>query len=663
VPREAAQEVLPFNASQDLTCAQGLEEPAMWVRRVVIWHDVSAKPIRDVELRRGLNIVWSPTGSEPDAFATGHAAGKTLLCRLIRHCLGEESFADPEDTDAIRGRFPGGAVAAEIRLRGTTWVVRRSFGLPRDDRAQEAETVESVSEEIARGSYTGFLSAVEASALAEAQRLPLTEADPASAWQYVLAWLTRDQECRIDGLTHWRHPESSSHSPVRRAGFEARLGVLRVALGLFSDAAFAARTEAVAASARKDATEVAARRATARFDALRDELASALNVDPNLVWPPPPPALFQDEQSTRDGHLRSLLTAADQKIRATMALTADPGQLQEDRELEGLAGTQARLSQQVATLRGEIEREGERAKLLEAESASRWAEAREAKHPTCPYDGTPLDVAAALFVCPLPRLPDPAAAATVAAENEAARKEALAALAELEVRLASMLGEKASLDAKVETLRRRFEDRQRAMAEATAASQSAWATKAMVRRLFELRADADEAIHSDDEAKRRLDEVLREQVQGLTAFSTSKLERWFDFLIRRVVAPEAKGTITLDGNGLHPKIHWRGTRRSVALNSLQIVLFDVAAMLCAVEGDSRAPAFLVHDSPREGDLDPRTYARIFEALFELGPDADTAPFQYIVTTTTDPPAGRVRARVRLELGADKEEHRLFKVDL
>jgi hypothetical protein len=86
-------------------------------------------------------------------------------------------------------------------------------------------------------------------------------------------------------------------------------------------------------------------------------------------------------------------------------------------------------------------------------------------------------------------------------------------------------------------------------------------------------------------------------------------------------------------------------------------------MLCAVEGHSHAPAFLVHDSPREGDLDPWTYSRLFEALYELEPNEATAPFQYIVTTTTDPPEGRVRARVRLEINADEEQNRLFQVDL
>jgi hypothetical protein len=357
------------------------------------------------------------------------------------------------------------------------------------------------------------------------------------------------------------------------------------------------------------------------------------------------------------------MALADHKIRGTSAVATDPAHARDEEQLELSASELARVTQQVANLTGGIERQRERARLLERESAERWADVREAKHPVCPYDGTPLDVDKARFVCPLPSLPDPAAADRIAAETEATRKKVLADLSEDERNLIALSGDKASLAARVEALRRRIEAHQLAVAVKTSESQAAWATKGMVRRLFELRVQSDEARRADTEAKEALGELQEEQVAGLSAFSTSKLQYWFDYLIRRVIAPEATGTIVLDGNGLHPRIDWRGTRRSVALNSLQIVLFDLAAMLCAVEGNSRAPAFLVHDSPREGDLDPWAYARLFEALFELGPDESTAPFQYVVTTTTDPPVGQVRSRVRLQISAGEELQRLFRVDL
>jgi hypothetical protein len=663
MPHKPVQQRLPFPAPPGLTCAVGREEPTIWVRRILLWHDVANEPIRNVVLRRGLNIVWSPTGNDPEALATGHAAGKTLFCRLLRYCLGDDSFADPEDTDAIRTRFPDGAVGAEIRLRGDTWVVRRRFGVPRDDRAMKAESVERLSDEGLRGSFGAFRNEVESTVFDEDQRRFLAEmVDVQGAWQYVLAWLTRDQECRIDGLTHWRHPESSSQSPVRNASAETRLNILRVAIGLYSETSGVARSEVARAASRVETARSVARQAEARFEALRDDLQAALGVEAGRIWPPAA-ELLQDEQTARDNHFQALMALADHKIRGTNAVSMNPAHARDEEQLGLASGELARVKQQIENLEGGVDRKREHAKLLERNRAERWADMREAKHPVCQYDGTPLDVDKAKFLCPLPHLPDPATAERIATETDAERKEIQADLSEDEGNLAVHRRDKAALEEKVKALRQRVETHQLAVAATTSASQAAWATKGMVRRLFDLRVQSDGALSAAAEAKEALQGLQDRQVAGLAAFSTSNLQHWFDYLIQRVVAPEATGTIVLDGNGLHPRIQWRGIRRSVALNSLQIVLFDLAAMLCAVEGkNSRAPAFLVHDSPREGDLDPWTYSRLFEALFELGPDEGTAPFQYVVTTTTNPPEA-VLSRVRLQINADKEQQRLFQVDL
>jgi hypothetical protein len=637
------------------------------VRRLVIWHDIAGAPVRDIPLRRGLNIVWSPPGDDPDALATGHAAGKTLLCRLLRYCLGEDSFADPEDTQAIRMRFPDGAVGAEVRLRCQTWVVRRRFGTPRDDRAVKAEELRALADDAFRDSFGSFIAAIESTLFDEATRSLLTGLlSIQDAWQYVLAWLTRDQECRIDELTHWRHPESSSHSPAGGPRAGTRLNVLRVAVGLHSKASTAVRKEIDETSRAVEKLKATARQAEARFGLARDELAHALGVGSERVWPPPLDLDLanpsQTEERAREAHLQTLMELADQRIRSVRAVSTDPNHARYEVELSRAEGDLARVHQELASLMEAIDRKRQHVALLEREHADRWATVREAKHPVCPYDGTPLDVESARFMCPLPRLPDPATAGRIAEEIGAARQVAQDEIAGDERRLALLHGERASHRTSVEALRRAIEAHQLEISAATNASQAAWATKGMVRRLFDLRTEADVALGAEEEANSVLRQRQDLQLAGLSEFSNGKLQRWFDYLVRRIVAPEASGRIVLDGNGLHPRIEWRGTRRSVALNSLQIVLFDLAAMLCAVEGGSPAPAFLVHDSPREGDLDPHTYARIFRAINELGRDEDTAPFQYILTTTTEPPES-VRNRVRLQVAADTDEHRLFQVDL
>lgn len=652
---------LPWPAP-DLTPGPGLAEPHLWVRRLRLWHDFSADHVRDIEFRRGLNIVSSPAGPSAQQVSTGHAAGKTLLCRQLRFCLGEDSFADPEDTSAIRSRFPNGGVGAEIRLRGETWVVRRAFGSRSDDRAKKGERIEELADDAHCGTFEVFRAALD-SFFTDAQQQLLKELEDVEVpWQYVLAWLTRDQECRLDGLTHWRHPESSSHSPVRKAAAETRLNVLRVVLGLYSEQSSAARKCVSDASQAVSRAESEARQCDERFKMLRKDLATALALDVARIWPPAQ-EMLQDEQSAREAHFRRLDRLVDEQIRAVRAVETSNSQNADEDEFEAAKAELAEVEQQIEAASDAMNVAKEHLALLTKKSADGWTDLRRAKHPTCPYDDTPLDVERAQVVCPLPRLPDPAAAQQIAQETEAHRKKIADDVASQETTLGILRGRRASLSTRIKNLGSRIEARQLAISHASAASQTAWAAKGMLRAFINATKDLDDARAREKRERDAQKVVLEQKNAHLDSYSTAKVTTWFDVLVKRIVASEATGAITLDGKGLHATIQWRGRRRSVALNSLRLVIFDLAAMLCAVEGASSAPAFLLHDSPREGDLDPWTYARLFEAVFDLGQEEDLAPFQYIVTTTTEPPHGEIRKRVRAELSARSDATRFFQVDL
>ena len=72
-------------------------EPRVWIQRLIIIdkRGEEAHFIRDVPLKRGLNIVWAKEPEEDDSAEpiTGHSAGKTSFCRLLRYCLGESTYA------------------------------------------------------------------------------------------------------------------------------------------------------------------------------------------------------------------------------------------------------------------------------------------------------------------------------------------------------------------------------------------------------------------------------------------------------------------------------------------------------------------------------------------------------------------------------------------
>ncbi len=126
------------------------------------------------------------------------------------------------------------------------------------------------------------------------------------------------------------------------------------------------------------------------------------------------------------------------------------------------------------------------------------------------------------------------------------------------------------------------------------------------------------------------------------------------------------GTIKLDGNGLKVDAEFsgRGEVSTAALDSLKIVAFDLAALHLAVEEKADLPAFLLHDSPREADLDGQLYARLFSLVHQWEGQAETPCFQYIVTTTTAPPPELQDERhVRLQMSSTPAERRLFGMDI
>ncbi len=162
-------------AALALTPPGGLAQPRLWIRRFVIWQDASTK-IRDFQLRPGLNVIWSPDGGDtgPEiGRVIGHGAGKTMFCRLIRHCLGEARFADDEQRQRIAEAFPEGAVGAEILIDGVPWAVYRTIGVRRRHVALANGDLDAVAS--GEGSITGIeplIRAIEGGPLgAEVSRL------------------------------------------------------------------------------------------------------------------------------------------------------------------------------------------------------------------------------------------------------------------------------------------------------------------------------------------------------------------------------------------------------------------------------------------------------------------------------------------------------------
>ena len=212
-------------------------EPRLWVRRIVIW-EKPGEIIRDIHLRRGLNIIWSP---DPGAAladlgrdaGSGHGAGKTLFCRLLRYCLGEDTFSSDEQRRSITELLPAGLVGAEVIIEGKPWAVIRPIGQTRKQIARADANLEDLAPmKEPGGSIEPLLDALRSQLFPKGIDRYLPSESQNAAWLFALAWLSRDQECRFDHILDWRHKRADSGSIAVSPTKEQLLIVVRAFLGI-----------------------------------------------------------------------------------------------------------------------------------------------------------------------------------------------------------------------------------------------------------------------------------------------------------------------------------------------------------------------------------------------------------------------------------------------
>lgn len=195
-------------------------EPTFWLRRLVLLpkFDGDAEPTRDIEFRRGLNIVQTSPRQDSDTEVVGHSVGKTLLTRLIRYTLGEPSYATQAEKTKILGHRPDGCVIAHWRIDHVDWCVVRPFQPDRRNApfAIRSDNWRSVFDPTCdRVSFDGFTECLREATCGALLELPNRALDH-SMWLKVVAFLTRDWQCGYRRFNDWRHSDSESDVTVDR---------------------------------------------------------------------------------------------------------------------------------------------------------------------------------------------------------------------------------------------------------------------------------------------------------------------------------------------------------------------------------------------------------------------------------------------------------------
>ena len=642
-----------------VTPPAGANQPALWVRRLTIWKEPHV-PVRTVELRPGLNFVWSPDpadfGGRSDAGELGHGAGKTLFCRLLRYCLGEEQFAPEDQRLSISAEFLNGWVSAEVVLNGTPWGVLRPLGVGRGHFAVANVLPEQLFDRL--NEPTGMaplLNAIETQILTSKVAALMPVEHPHDAWRVALAWLTRDQECRFDHVLDWRAAESASESPTRSMSRSRVQEALRGLIAAISpDEIELQQTIASKSEAHKAKTLEAGRRQWA-CERLRLEIIRNLDLAPTDV---------------PDGRLciGVLRQAASQKLAQASKVSpgVDVSNLGELRQRWRDSDQRvSELETKLAVLDASLPIRKTLLTQYQSELPASSARVRGAQVPACQICEVPIDRVLAQGCKLSHKLPD--------LDGLRARHDALAKqIADAKQTIADVGAEITALKQQLPPARSGRDALRQALNKAEKLSEgrsTSWfkVTRSLddIKRLARDWDDWDQAISDAAKLVTQMDEkrdcmgAFREQ-QG-SVFD--RLSSYFDAVIRTVVGPMASGRVTLDGNGVKLAVQLGGERSTAAIESLKVIAFDIAVMCMSMQGTTHLPAFLVHDSPREADLGLSVYHRLFSTVATLEAQENSV-FQYIVTTTTQPPAEfQKQPWLRLELRGSPSNERLLRCDL
>lgn len=632
------------------------KEPRLWVRRLAIWNEPDAI-IRSIDLKPGFNVVWSRDPGSGQTGPIGHGGGKTMFCRLLRYCLGEDSFAPESQRHRIWDKFPNGRVGAEVSLDGQFWVVVRSLGIRRHDVVITGGSLEDASRENATATgIAPFRDALLHGILRDAAKLFPRTIGESEAWEATLAWMTRDQECRFSGHLEWRDPHSDSRSPVRGCSMEDRLAVVRALLGALTPAEITAQqTEEEEARMEKE-LRAELGRIEWEINRTRTGLATALGSTASA-------AIGRELDSARFKSVAGESYAEALKLPVGETIT-DLQRVRSDRAKAagGLLGYEKALSD----IEARVEEKNRSLSQLRGELPISRARLTKENIPVCQICEVPIDKALAegcgisTATCDLHALQQRIQnLERVIADEEHNVRSLEAQSPDLQHAIASARQRLTTLDQNVSALERSLLDKSNTIRAAQRLVDDADRYEGLVSERAEVVASVESA--AAQLVSRRSELAAHRET---TRESIIRLSNAFDAILRELVPGTIEGEAKLDGNGLTLTVKMDGDRSTAAIDSLKVVAFDLAALVLTMEGRTSLPALLVHDSPREADLGRSIYHRLFEFAKTLEGFGPAPLFQYIITTTTEPPAEfRADPWLRLEVRGAPAKERLLKVNL
>jgi hypothetical protein len=471
--------------------------------------------------------------------------------------------------------------------------------------------------------------------------------------------LARDQECRFGGLLDWRHPSSNSGSPAAGLSIEDRTLTVRLLLDIVTAAELKDQARQGALGRQSRGLDRELRFLEHEAERLGSPLFAALSLEPSLLAA----TSLASEQARAAAHSRlsdseAVMAGDDDESHAIEELRTKLESVSSrlavaKHQAEHIEAMKAVQEKQAGALRGERT-------TLEAD------ELKTILGEVCPVCSVPIDRALAQG-CGLSHSPFDAAEISANQRETDAKLEccnqAIAGYADTLRELARSQGvlevEATRIGAAMQSVR---EAQQRQRLVHRQAWQAASRLVDEAQRLCTVYSEQQAATGRLAEVGQR-EEQVKQQIHAHRARhrdALARLNELFGHVCRSLLGEQCEATLGLHGHSWRADVQVGGQ----AMESLKAIVFDIAALLMSIEGRVALPSLLIHDSPREADLALPLYHRLFQFMSDLEALATDPPFQYIITTTTEPPVElRAAPFLGLTLGGNADADRLFRRSL
>ncbi|EIY2605707.1 TPA: chromosome partitioning protein ParA [Pseudomonas aeruginosa] len=623
--------------------------PRLWVETLWLLDSLTAQqPLREIPLRRGLNLIVSPPGTG----SAGHGVGKTAFCQLLRFVLDDPLWSDGSSLrdELLQSReVKEGAVAARVHVGGETWTVLKPWLHQKHYRASRTADWRQLAANDAENEFTAYQAALRQHLvdILPIQELPTSK--QSIEWHQILAWCSRDQNARYHNYYQWRADGVRFSLPAKSPA-----ALMQIVLGLLHDATTLRDLDSAAKAMEDQKSQLQAlREEPARLlKHVRRQLTRRLNV--SAATPFRQDGLL--EHPNLIGIAKQRHDAYQQELRAIeterQGLAADHQAWVERRApLKSVMDLLANEIEQVeALIAGDIQR---------VEELQNEASSLQQRLPTRCDAGNRLlkDCSYVIERIEQTQIDRKQRIALRQRSKESLESELpplRSRLNELKVEMAPIAAQLAAIDRQNTELDSRYaqslsadqllseaiEDYEHYESVASGKSQST-DIEAVERKL--------EATQRRHEQLQIQLEKERDAVKGRRRVISDSMQAVAKSL------PSFRWGVFNDEDKHRNHPFQMGPMHSTTFKVLEILAGDIACLLDSSTAQSLHPGFLLHDSPREAEMSEAILWSLLGHVASRGSDS----FQYIVTTSTEP-TEVFKTFERLRLSSDSEDGLLLR---